>query len=122
VQRVARRYAPPIIRGTGAARLREGLRGAHRQWHLKDVQRVSNRGVIADDRPEFDDPLLAEPRDRLAKGGLGKALGIDQLGKARWTRTWSLAVKLGVSPVRMASIAAAGTPASTASGAWACHS
>ena len=80
MQRVARRYAPPIIRGTGAARLREGLRGARRQWHLKDVQRVSNRGVIADDRPEFDNPLLAEPRDRLAKGGLGKALGIDQLG------------------------------------------
>jgi hypothetical protein len=40
----------------------------------------------------------------------------------RWTRTWSVTVKLGLAPVRMASIAAAGTPASTASGACACHS
>jgi hypothetical protein len=59
--------------------LGEGLRRARRQRHLKSVQRVSDRRVIADDRAKFDDPLLAEPRERLAKGGVGKPLGIDQL-------------------------------------------
>jgi hypothetical protein len=51
-------------RPTWPALFREGLRRARRQRHLKSVQRVSDRRVIADDRAKFDDPLLAEPRDR----------------------------------------------------------
>jgi hypothetical protein len=57
----------------------EGLRGPRRQRHLKGIQRVSDCRVIADDRAEFDDPLLAEPRDRFGKGRVGELLGIDQL-------------------------------------------
>jgi len=86
--RYARLLWTRLIRGwrlrrdpPGAARFlfREGLRRARRQRHLKSVQRVSDRRVIADDRAKFDDPLLAEPRDRLGKGGVGEPLGIDQL-------------------------------------------
>ena len=55
------------------------MRRTSRQRHLKSVQRVSDRRVIADDRAKFDDRLLAEPRDRLGKGGVSEPLGIDQL-------------------------------------------
>ena len=61
-----------------SASFREGLRRAAWQRHLKSVQRISNRRVIADDRAKFDDPLLAEPRDRLGKGGVSEPFGIDQ--------------------------------------------
>jgi hypothetical protein len=58
---------------------REGLRGARRQRYLKSVKRISDRRVIADDRAEFDDPLLTEARDRLGKAGVGEAFGIEEL-------------------------------------------
>src|SRR5215469_14569918 len=58
----------------------EGLRRARRQRHLKSVQRVSDRRVIADDRAELDNPLLAEPSNRLCKCCVREPLGVDQLG------------------------------------------
>src|SRR5262249_17929813 len=63
----------------GPPLFRKGLRRPRRQPALKRVERVSDRWVIADDRAKFDDPLLAEQRDRLGKCGVGEPLGIDQL-------------------------------------------
>jgi hypothetical protein len=57
------------------------LRHTRRQRHLKSVQRISDRRVIADDRAKFDDPLFAQPRGRFGKGGIGEPFGIDQLTK-----------------------------------------
>ena len=59
---------------------RTRLRPESRQRHLKRVQRVADRRVIANDRAKFDDPLLPEPGDRLGKCGVGEPVGIDQLG------------------------------------------
>jgi hypothetical protein len=80
--RACARETVPTSRGTRAAGpfpFREGLRRTSRQRHLKSVQRVSDRRVIADDRAKIDDRLLAEPRDRLGKGGVSEPFGIDQL-------------------------------------------
>src|SRR5579864_2820995 len=60
-------------------RLRKIRRRARGQTHLEHVERVTNCGVVADDRTELDDALLAKRGDPFGEARIRQALGVDQL-------------------------------------------
>src|SRR3984957_2448121 len=54
-------------------------RGPGGEADLEHVERVADRGVIADDRAELDDALLAERRDPFGEARVGQPFRADQL-------------------------------------------